>query len=92
MLYLMHQAVAFKHYHENNKTFKEMLPRFIKTEELSKPLLLEAFTEEGQENEALWMINNVVKSKVTKRKEIVNKMHGVNVVRSFKNSVGGGES
>ena len=48
----MQQAVAFKHYHENNKTFKEMLPRFIKTEDLSKPLLLEVFTEEEQENEA----------------------------------------
>ena len=88
----MQQAVAFKHYHENNKTFKEMLPRFIKSEDLSKPLLLEVFTEEEQENEALWMINNVVKSKAAKRKEILKKMLGDNIARSFKNFVGGGES
>ena len=86
------EALGFEYHAVSSKqSFQEVLPRFVTTESLSCPILVEVFTEEEKENEALWMINNIVKSKASKGKEIVKKVLGESVVRSIRKIVGGTE-
>lgn len=84
------EALGFEYHAVSSKQgFQEVLPRLVTTESLSCPILVEVFTEEERENEALWMINNIVKSNTNKRKEIVKKVLGESVVRSIRKIVGG---
>jgi len=86
------EALGFEYHAVSSKqSFEEVLPRLVTTESLSCPILVEVFTEEEKENEALWMINNIVKSKANKGKEIVKKVLGESVVRSIRKIVGGTE-
>ena len=86
------EALGFEYHAVSSKqSFEEVLPRLVTTESLSCPILVEVFTEEEKENEALWMINNIVKSKASKGKEIVKKVLGESVVRSIRKIVGGTE-
>lgn len=86
------EALGFEYHAVSSKqSFQEVLPRLVTTESLSCPILVEVFTEEEKENEALWMINNIVKSKASKGKEIVKKVLGESVVRSIRKIVGGTE-
>jgi hypothetical protein len=84
------EALGFEYHAVSSKQgFQEVLPRLVTTESLSCPIFVEVFTEEERENEALWMINNIVKSNTNKRKEIVKKVLGESVVRSIRKIVGG---
>ena len=84
------EALGFEYHAVSSKQgFQEVLPQLVTTESLSCPILVEVFTEEERENEALWMINNIVKSNTNKRKEIVKKVLGESVVRSIRKIVGG---
>lgn len=84
------EALGFEYHAVSSKQgFQEVLPRLVTTESLSCPILVEVFTEEERESEALWMINNIVKSNANKRKEIVKKVLGESVVRSIRKIVGG---
>ena len=86
------EALGIEYHAVSSKqSFEEVLPRLVTTESLSCPILVEVFTEEEKENEALWMINNIVKSKANKGKEIVKKVLGESVVRSIRKIVGGTE-
>lgn len=84
------EALGFEYHAVSSKqSFEEVLPRLVTTESLSCPILVEVFTEEEKENEALWMINNIVKSRANKGKGIVKKVLGESVVRSIRKIVGG---
>lgn len=84
------EALGFEYHAVSSKQgFQEVLPRLVTTESLSCPILVEVFTEEERENEALWMINNIMKSNANKQKEIVKKVLGESVVRSIRKIVGG---
>ena len=84
------EALGFEYHAVSSKeSFEEVLQRLVTTESLSCPILVEVLTAEEKENETLWMINNIVKSKANKGKEIAKKVLGERVVRSIRKIVGG---
>lgn len=82
------EDLGFQYITASNKDeFEEVSKLFLRPNLTEKPILLEVFTDSAVENEALQLMNKIVKSKDYQRKEAIKKILGEGNVHAIQSLV-----
>ncbi len=82
------EDLGFQYITASNKDeFEEVSKVFLQPNITEKPILLEVFTDFAVENEALQLINRIVKSKENQRKDTIKKIIGADNAHALKSLV-----
>jgi 2-succinyl-5-enolpyruvyl-6-hydroxy-3-cyclohexene-1-carboxylate synthase len=68
----------------NKEEFESVYKKFLSPEIGDKSIILEVFTDEQNESDALKILNGIEKSTENKRKDVIKKIIGENTAHTIK--------